>query len=146
MQPARVRTAVTIDAEPERVYAFWSDLENFKTFIPALADVRMLDDLHSCWVVRAPLGYEIRFDSRIVERRPPERLVWETRHHAGTARGELTFSGDGRGTRVDVDFSYSLANPWLRRLARAMRGFHFPEHAFEVGLRRIKERIETSPR
>lgn len=142
-QPFSLQMSVTIEAAVERVFAFWSDLESFPCFIPALAAVRRLDEKRSRWVIRAPLDYEIHFDSTIVENAPPARLVWETRHSAGQARGELTFREDGTHTRVDLVFRYALHSDWLQPLARLMHRLGFPARTLEAGLVQIKRQIES---
>lgn len=142
MHPVRLRTSVTVEASIERVFAFWSDLENFQTFIPALASIRVLDDVNSHWVIRAPLDYEVRFDSTIVEKTPPQRLVWVTRHNAGNARGELTFTGDTSRTHVELVFQYALASGWLQPVARLLSRLGFPARTLESGLAHIKRQIE----
>jgi len=138
-----VTSAVTIDAAPERVFSFWTDLENFHSFIPALAAVNVIDAHHSRWVVRAPLDYEISFDSVIVEQVPPERLVWETRHEAGNARGELNFTRDGSRTRVELVFRYALYRPWQQGIARLLHRIGFPARELDHGLEQIKNQIES---
>lgn len=142
-EPVTFSTTITIEAAIDRVYAFWLDLENFQAFIPALASVRVLDDTRSHWAIRAPLGYEARFDSTIVERSRPDRLVWVSMHPAGQARGELTFTGDGARTRVDFDFEYLLYSTWLQGVACLLNRLGFPVQTIESGLARIKRQIEA---
>ncbi len=142
MDAVCVHKTITIDAPPSRVFDFWADFRNFPKFIPLIDSVEVLDERHSRWTVKAPLGKTVEFDSRITVLRPNERLCWETRHALGISHGSLRFSEEGAATRVDCDFDYAVKPFWLRRLARLMSELGFPSRAFDEGLRRIKHEIE----
>jgi len=133
---------IAIRASADAVFAFWADFHNFPKFIPLIHAVQVLDERHSRWIVRAPLGRTVEFDSKITEFSPGKRLCWETRHALGVSHGALDFRESNGMTRVACRFDYRLMPRWLQRLAEIMRQLGFPSHSFDEGLRRIKREIE----
>lgn len=140
-----VKKSIYIKAPALRVFDFWSDVEGFASFIPILDSVQIIDDLHSRWLIKAPLGYRVLFDSTVVESIPGELLIWDSYHRDGNARGEITFIERNEGTLVQLHYTYHLRNPVLQRIARAVSIYGFPSIAFDKGMQRIKKRIESLP-
>jgi uncharacterized membrane protein len=148
--PVRLHKHLSIDAPARQVFEFWSNFANFQEFISMIDRIDVLDDITSHWIIRAPLGHEIIFTSTIVELEADKRLVWESVHHSGNARGELTLTQIGGRTRVELDFEYTLRHGWMLRVARLLSRHGFPSRAFDHGLERIRRKIEqettqTSP-
>jgi uncharacterized membrane protein len=140
--PVRLHKYLTVDVSARQVFEFWSNFANFQEFISIIDRIDVIDDRTSRWIIRAPLGHEITFTSTIVELEADKHLVWESVHHNGTARGELTLTeADGR-TRVELDFEYSLRHDWMQRVARLLNRHGFPSRAFDHGLERIRRKIE----
>ena len=140
--PVRLHKHLSIDAPARRVFDFWSNFANFQEFISVIDRIDVLDDKTSRWIIRAPLGHEITFTSTIVELEANRRLVWESVHHSGSARGELTLTETDGRTRVELDFEYSLRHHWMQRVAQLLSRHDFPSHSFDHGLDRIKQKIE----
>ncbi len=145
-QPTRLSKSVAIEAPVATVFAFWGDIQNYPRFIPMIDAVHALDAKRSRWIVQAPLGRSVVFDSEVVEWVPDRLMAWETRHTLGHGRGVLTFGELGRATRVDCVFEYALGPLWLRQLGTLMSRLGFPSEAFDEGLRRIKREIEAGAR
>jgi uncharacterized membrane protein len=140
--PVRLHKSLSIDAPARLVFDFWSNFANFQQFIAVIDRIDVLDERTSRWIIRAPLGHEIAFTSTIVELEADKRLVWESVHHNGNARGELTLTElDGR-TSVELDFEYNLRHDWMQGIARVLARHGFPSRAFDHGLERIKRKIE----
>lgn len=140
--PVRLHKSLSIDAPAQKVFEFWSNFANFQEFIAIIDRIDVLDHKTSRWIIRAPLGYEISFTSTIVELERDKRLVWESVHDYGSARGELALTESGGRTRVELDFEYSLRHTWMQAVARLLNRHGFPSRAFDHGLERIKRKIE----
>ena len=133
---------LTINAPAQQVFAYWADFRHFQQFIPLIETIDILDNKRSQWVVHAPLGHRVVFESLITTFEPDKKLVWESTHADGFARGELRLTESGENTRVELDFEYTLYRGWMQRIARLVSHFGFPSLAFDLGLARIKEQIE----
>lgn len=133
---------LTINAPAQQVFAYWADFRNFQQFIPMIDSIEILDDKRSRWIIHAPLGHKVVFESLITTFEPDKNLTWESTHADGFARGKLRLFEQGEGTRVELDFEYNLYRHWLQNLARLVSRFGFPSLAFDHGLARIKEKIE----
>ena len=108
-----------------------------------IESITVVDDIHSRWVINAPLGHKVIFNSVITKLEPDKVLTWESRHVDGFARGELRLYQENDYTRVVLDFEYSLYRHWMRHLARLVGHFGFPSITFDHGLARIKDKIEA---
>ena len=133
---------LTINASALQVFTYWADFRNFQQFIPMIESIDILDDKRSRWLIQAPLGHKVTFESLITTFEPGKNLVWESYHNDGHARGELRLTEMGDNTGVELDFEYSLHRNWMQNIARLVSHFGFPSLAFDHGLSRIKEQIE----
>jgi len=133
---------LTINAPVQQVFAYWADFRNFQKFITIIERIDILDDKRSRWLIHAPLGHKITFESLITTFEPDTNLVWESQHNDGHAKGELRLSELGENTLLELDFEYSLHQNWMQNIARLVSHFGFPSLAFDHGLARIKEQIE----
>ena len=133
---------LTINAPAHQVFNYWADFRNFQQFIPIIEDIDIIDDKRSRWIIHAPLGHKVVFESLITTFEPDKNLVWESSHTDGHARGELRLTALGENTGVELDFEYNLHRSWMQNIARLVSHFGFPSLAFDHGLARIKEQIE----
>jgi len=133
---------LTIKAPAQQVFTYWADFRNFQQFIPMIETIDILKNKRSRWVIHAPLGHKVVFESLITTFEPDKNLVWESSHADGFARGELRLFELGENTRLELDFEYNLFRPWMQNIARLVGRFGFPSLAFDHGLARIKEKIE----
>ncbi|MCG6938644.1 MAG: SRPBCC family protein [Gammaproteobacteria bacterium] len=133
---------LTINAPAQQVFAYWADFRNFQQFISMIETIEVLDDKRSRWVIHAPLGHKVVFESLITTFEPNKNLVWESSHADAFARGDLRLVEQGESTRVELDFEYNLYPHWMQNIARLVNRFGFPSLAFDHGLARIKEKIE----
>ena len=139
----KLHKKLTINASPQKIFAYWADFRNFQQFIPMIESIEILDDKRSRWIIHAPLSHKVIFESLITTFEPGKNLVWESDHADGHARGDLRLTAMGESTRVELDFEYSLHRSWMQNIARLVSHFGFPSLAFDHGLASIKEKIEN---
>jgi uncharacterized membrane protein len=102
-----IQKTLYIDAPIDRVYAFWSNYENFPLF---MSHVRVVEDLgggRSHWSVSGPGGLPIEWSAVLTQRTPEEVIAW--RSEAGSMlenAGIIRFYPSGTGTRVNLRFCY----------------------------------------
>ncbi len=140
--PVQPHKNLTINVPAKKVFDFWADFRNFQEFIPVIDSIEILDDKQSRWVIHAPLGHKVMFESLITTFEPGSRLIWESSHADGHATGDLKLTEQGETTRVDLDYEYCLRSNWMQNIARLVSHSEFPSLAFDHGLARIKEKIE----
>src|ERR1700754_96308 len=74
--------AVTIGKPREEVFAFFRDFANLARFMENIERVDVLDDRRSHWVVKAPAGHKVEWDSELTEEEPGRLLAWRTTEEA----------------------------------------------------------------
>ena len=140
--PVQLHKKLTINAPAKKVFDFWADFRNFQEFIPVIDSIEILDDKQSRWVIHAPLGHKVTFESLITTFEPGSHLIWESSHADGHATGDLKLTERGQTTHVDLNYEYCLRINWMQDIARLVSHFGFPALTFDHGLARIKEKIE----
>ena len=105
----KIDKAVTVNAPPERVYAFWRNFENLPKIMTNLDRVKVIDDKRSKWVVKAPVGMKVEWEAEIINDKPNELIAWQSIdnalvNHAGSVNFERT--PDGSSTVVRVALQY----------------------------------------
>ena len=111
-----VRNTVNVDAPVEKVFAFWTDYQNFPRFM---------------------------HDVRLVEVEPNAFLRW--RSVLGSAvkhEGFVRFEPDGSGTRVTVQLRYVPPGGALGHAVASLFGAD-PKSEMDADLMRMKSMIET---
>jgi uncharacterized membrane protein len=104
----RVHETIEVDAPVEDVYSYWSDFENFPSFMSNIEEVRMIDQDTSHWKVKGPLGTSVEFDARTTEMNPNRGIGWNTVEGDVMTSGEIRFEELTPGrTRVDVTMNYA---------------------------------------
>ena len=83
-----VERTVTINRPRHELYAFWRDFSNLAQIMENIESVTVLDERRSHWVVRAPAGQTVEWDSVIVEDIPDELISWQS-----DAGADITNSG-----------------------------------------------------
>lgn len=140
-----VEQSLLVNKSPEECYAFWRNLENLPRFIPMLESISAKDDRRSHWVVKAPLGPNLEWDSEITADHPGERIAWRsvgstTLTHAGNIRFDPAPGGRGTMVRVSMHLEPALgrASVGVSKLLGKDPNFQTREN-----LRRFKSLIET---
>ncbi len=104
------RTAITINASPDEVYAQWRDFERLPTFMYHLESVETTGEGRSRWVAKAPAGTTVEWDAEITEDVPGQWIAWRSLDGASVDNsGSVRFQPrlDGRAAEVYVQVEYS---------------------------------------
>jgi uncharacterized membrane protein len=139
-----IRT-VTINRPREELYAFWRDFSNLPHFMENIERVDILDDRRSHWVVSAPAGQSVEWDSFITEDTPGSVIAWKSAEGADVANsGRIEFrdATSGRGTEVTATISY---DPPAGAIGKVFAKLFQKEPAIQSRreLRRFKQLMET---
>jgi len=138
-----VRKAINIDAPVEEVWALWDRYEEFPAFMEHVREVRKVDEEHSHWVVKGPLGADVSWDAVVTSHEPERRIAWKsvagsTVGHAGVVRFDPTPDG---GTRIDVQMTYAPPAGLLGHAVASLFGVD-PKSAMDEDLVRFKSLLE----
>lgn len=137
-----VQQAVTIARTPQDVYAFFRDFQNLPSFLSHLDSVRV-DNGHSHWVVRGPLGSNIEWDAEIVEDRPAELIVWRSGPDADVpTQGRVQFRRMGEDTELEIELRYDPPAGEIGAAIAKLFGVA-PQQQMSSDLRRLKQVLET---
>ena len=140
----RIEKTIFVARPPEELYRFWRNLENLPEFMESIESIRILDDLHSHWVIKGPGGHRLEWDAEIVNEHPGEMISWQTLpgadvQSAGTVR--FTSTEDGRGTLLRVVLEFLPPGGSLGSRVSRLFG-RDPAARLERDLGRLKEIIE----
>jgi uncharacterized membrane protein len=105
----KIDRSIDVNRPPERVYAFWRQLENLPRILSNVESVRTVNDTRSHWTVKTVAGATVEWDADIINDNPNELIAWRSIPgasvmHAGSVRFERIH--DGRGTRIHVSLQY----------------------------------------
>jgi uncharacterized membrane protein len=139
----KVDRTIFIACPPEVAYRFWRNLENLPEFMEDIESVRILDDIHSRWVVKGPGGRRLEWDAEIVNEHPGEMVSWQTLPGADVqSAGTVRFAAADGGTALRVVLEYHPPGGFLgARLARFFG--RDPVGQLERDLARLKEMLEN---
>jgi uncharacterized membrane protein len=140
-----VERSVTIDRERQGLYAFWRDFNNLPKFMHNVHSVSVQDALHSHWVVEAPAGKTVEWDSKITQDEPGYIIAWESLEGASvrnSGRVEFMDSPDNRGTVVRVTLTYDPPAGTVGKLIAKLFQKE-PKVQARQDLRRFKQLMET---
>jgi uncharacterized membrane protein len=139
------RSAATINASPDTVYAAWRDVTRLPQFMDHLEAVTGTDDRRSHWVAKAPAGTKVEWDAEITEDVPGERIAWRSLAGASVENSgvvEFVAGPGGRGTEVHVAVEYSPPGGALGSAVAKLFGEE-PSQQVSDDLRRFKQLVET---
>ncbi|HEX8193406.1 MAG TPA: SRPBCC family protein [Allosphingosinicella sp.] len=104
-----IHESVIVDRPARQLYDFWRNFENLPQFMDNIKSVETLDAKRSHWVIKAPAGTSVAFNSRVVDDVPGRSISWESEEGASVPnRGGVEFieTASGTGTNVRVTLSY----------------------------------------
>ena len=144
-EAALVGRTITVNRPRAEVYAFWRDFKNLERFMENIERVDIDDDRRSHWVVSAPAGKTVEWDSRITEDQPDRLIAWESLDGAdikNTGRIEFRDAPPGRGTEVTATIVYDPPGGDLGKLIAKLFQKE-PKVQARRDLRRFKQLMET---
>jgi uncharacterized membrane protein len=139
------RTAITVNASPDQVYARWRDFERLPEFMYHLESVRTRGEGRSHWVAKAPGGTTVEWDAEVVDDVPGHRIAWRSVgepsvQNSGSVRFEPAPAG--QGTEVRVEVSYDPPGGAVGSVIAKLFGEE-PNQQLADDLRRFKQIVET---
>lgn len=140
----KVVKSITVARRRDEVYRYWRNLENLPRFMEHVESVREIDSLRSAWVVKGPLGHDVKWNARIISDREGEMISWESLPGAEVQNaGSVWFESIGAGsTEVKVSLQYL---PPAGVIGAAVAKFfgEAPDQQLENDLARFKTLIES---
>ena len=106
---ATVEESVIIARSPREIYDFWRDFTNLPQFMDNIESVTKLNEVRSHWVIKAPAGTSVEFNSLVTEDIPGRLIAWKSEEGASVPnRGRVEFieTSSGGGTNVRTTISY----------------------------------------
>lgn len=140
-----VGQTVTINRPRHELYSFWRDFGNLPRIMENIESVTEVDERRSHWVVRAPAGQTVEWDSVIVEDVPDELISWQSDAGADIANsGRIDFrdAPGGRGTWVTATIAYDPPAGGVGKLVAKLFQRE-PKIQARRDLRRFKQFMET---
>lgn len=137
--------SVTIDRPREELYQFWRQFENLPRFMHNIRSVEVADGGRSHWIVEAPAGKTVEWDSEITADEPGQLIAWRSLEGASVRNsGQVEFrdSPEGRGTVVTVTLTYDPPGGSLGQLIAKLFQKE-PKIQARQDLRRFKQLMET---
>lgn len=144
-EAALVGRTVTINRPREELYAFWRDFRNLAAFMENVESVTPGDGRMSHWVVKAPAGRTVEWDSVITEDVEGRVIAWESTEGAdikNTGRVEFRDGPPGRGVEVTATIVYDPPAGDLGKLIAKLFQKE-PKIQARRELRRFKQLMET---
>jgi uncharacterized membrane protein len=137
--------AVTIGKPREEVFAFFRDVSNLARFMENIERIDVLDARRSHWVVKAPAGHDVEWDSTITAEEPGRLLAWESGPDAEVVNhGRIEFrdAPGGRGTELHAIIVYEPPGGALGKIIATLFQME-PGQQAKRDLRRLKMLLET---
>ena len=137
--------SVTIGKPRAELYAFFRDFTNLPHFMENIVRIDVRDAMHSHWVVAAPAGRTVEWDSVITDETPGERFTYTSTGDADIANsGRIEFrdAPGGRGTVVSATLTYDPPGGKVGKLI-ALLFQKEPSIQSRRDLRRLKQLMET---
>jgi uncharacterized membrane protein len=132
----RVEQDITVNAPIDKVYAMWTDFENFPSFMKHVESVTRVGDHALHW--KASLGpVKKEWDAEIKALVPNRSVTWHSTTGADNA-GAVTLSERGNITEMHVVIQYEPT--WLEAIGEAAT--HTLSRSVEEDLERFKRLAE----
>ncbi|ATE66423.1 SRPBCC family protein [Rhizorhabdus dicambivorans] len=136
---------VTINRPRAELFAYWRDFSNLPRFMDNIVRIDILDECRSHWVIKAPGGRTVEWDSVVTEEADGEYIAWASAEGADVPNsGRIDFrdASGGRGTVVTATILY---DPPAGMVGRLIAKMFQREPAIQArrDLRRFKQLMET---
>ena len=139
-----VAQAVTINRPAQELYDFWREFPNLALVMENIVSIEALDRNRSHWVVRAPGGRTVEWDSLVTKDVPGREITWQSEGDADVANsGRIVFEEvPGRGTVVTATIAYEPPAGAIGKIvAKVLQ--REPNVQARRDLRRFKQLMET---
>jgi uncharacterized membrane protein len=141
---AIVGRAVTINRPRAELFAYFRDFTNLPTFMDNVERIDVLDAKRSHWIVKAPGGKTVEWDSVVTDEVDGEYIAWASEPGADVDNsGRVDFRDAGaRGTVVTATLLY---DPPAGVVGKLIAKLFQREPAIQArrDLRRFKQLMET---
>jgi uncharacterized membrane protein len=137
--------SVTINRPREQLYSFWRNFQNLPYFMQNVHSVTIKDESRSHWIIEAPGGKTVEWDSQITQDEPGRSIAWQSLDGASVRNsGKVEFldSPDDRGTVVRVTLTYDPPAGAVGKLIAKLFQKE-PKVQARQDLRRFKQLMET---
>ncbi len=143
-EDALVGRTVTVNLPRQQLYEFWRDFRNLARFLENIERVEVGDNRRSHWVVSAPLGRKVEWDSEITEDEPGRLIAWASTGGDIKNAGRIEFrdAPPGRGTQVTATIEYEPPAGDIGKLFAKLFQKE-PKMQARRDLRRFKQLMET---
>jgi uncharacterized membrane protein len=136
-----IRTSALVNAEPDKLYQLWRDVESAPLWQEQIVSVTRLSDRISRWAMQVK-DKQVEWELEILADEPGKRIAWRSIAGDSQNAGEVVFEEmpGNRGTSVTVlqEFAMSkLASAWETLAGRN------PKQAVIENLRHFKALAET---
>ncbi len=140
-----VGRTITINRPRAELYAFWRNFKNLPRFMENIERVDVVGPNRTHWVVKAPAGNMVEWDSIITDERADELIAWSTTddssiRHSGSV--QFRDAHGGRGTEVIATIVYDPPGGAIgKAIAKLFQ--REPKTQARQDLRRFKQLMET---
>lgn len=144
-ETALVGRTITVNRPRPEVYARWRDFSGFPDFMENVRAVTPIGDKGARWVVAAPGGGTVTFETTITEERPDELIAWKSEEGSEVRNsGRIVFrdAPGGRGTEVEATIAYDPPGGTFGRAAAKLFQRE-PRIQTRRELKRFKQLMET---
>ncbi|MDB5723057.1 MAG: hypothetical protein JWP15_3675 [Alphaproteobacteria bacterium] len=144
-EKAVAHRTVTIDRPRDEIYSFWRNFSNLVPIMENIERIDVVDDRRSHWVVKAPGGRTVEWDSVVVDDEPGRLIAWQSVEGSdirSSGRVEFLDAPPGRGSWVRATIAYDppggVIGEWVAKLLQRE-----PNLQVRRDLARLKQFLET---
>ncbi len=138
-----VQKTITVAAPLERVWALWSNFENFPRFMSHLRQVTRLDDTRSRWTAAGPAGSTVEWYAVTTRVVPNDTIAWESVEDSAVKTAGAVHFRPARngGTEIEVRLLYAPPGGAIGHAVAMLFGVD-PKHSMDDDLVRLKSLLE----
>jgi uncharacterized membrane protein len=144
-EKAIVGRTVTIAKPRDEIYAFWREFSNLAPIMENIERIDTIDAKRSHWVVKAPGGRTVEWDSVVTDDVPGRLIAWQSVEGSdirSSGRVEFLDAAPGRFTMVRATLAYDPPGggigEWIAKILQRE-----PNLQVRRDLRRLKQFLET---
>ncbi|HET6469366.1 MAG TPA: SRPBCC family protein [Geminicoccaceae bacterium] len=122
--PIEIDERITIQRPREELYRFFRDFSNLPKIMKHVERVDVLSDRRSHWVLKAPLGTRVEWDSMVESEQENDHISWRSERDTTVPNsGTVSFKeASGGGTEVRVRLTYEAPMGRLGQMVAKLLG------------------------